>query len=152
MRLSAVAEAAAPAHAVLAHLADFEAHEARARARGLSVERLPEAGPVWHVGYDLLGARRETRLRVASQDASGLRIATETSGVEGDVAVRLTPLGPERTRIAVEVALAARTLGARLALAPVRVAGGALERRLADGLAETARRVGADWARARAGG
>ena len=150
MRLEAGADAAAPLDVVLAHVADAEAHEALARRRGIAVERLGPAGPVgpgaaWRVGFEMLGARREGVLRLAALDASGLRLHSDTSGVEGEVTVALAPLAPERTRIVVTVVLVARTIGARVALGSMRPARGELERRLARGVGGLAARIGAEW-------
>ena len=142
MRLGARARAAAPPEAVMARLTDYPAHEARARARGLDVDRLG-AAEAWVVRHELLGARRETRIEVVARDPSGLRLATDTGGVASDVAIRLAPLGDGATEIAVDVAVTARTLGARLAMGPVRMAGGEIERRLRAGLEAFARGFGA---------
>ena len=157
MRLEAGAEAAAPLGFVMARLLDAEAHEALARRRGIAVERLGPAAPgparpgmAWRAGFEMMGARREGVVRVAALDATALRILSDTSGLEGDVAVALSPLAPERTWIAVTVALAARTLGARVALSSMWLARGELERRLARGVAGLAAGIGAQ--RAREGG
>lgn len=135
MRLIASAEADAPAERVLARLLDTEAHERRARSRGVAVARLdgtgpPRAGAAWRVGYEMLGARRETLLRVAALDASGARLVTETAGVRGDVAIAVVALAPERSRVEVAVDLAAQGLRGRLLLGALGAARGELERRL----------------------
>lgn len=139
MRLTASAETAASPEHVLARLLDVDAHEARARGRGVEVARLDGRGPAragaaWRVGYEMLGARRETLLRITALDPSGVRLATETAGVRGDVAISVMPLGPGRTRIDVAVDLAASGLGGRLLLGAVGAARGELERRVQRGL------------------
>ena len=154
LRLEAAAEAAAPLAFVMVRVADADAHEARARRAGIEVERTGPAGPAreglsWRVGFEMLGARRDGALRIAALAPDAARLATSVSGVEGDLAVALAPLGPERTRIEVALTLAARGLGARLALAPMRLAQGELERRLARGVGDFAERAGAAWARER---
>lgn len=151
MRLTAGAEIAAPQGFALACVADVEAHEALARARGLDVERLAGGGaPAWRVVLDLLGVRREAVLRLAAQGPDGLRLATEAAGVEGDVRLHLAPLGPERTRLDVAILLSARTLGARLALGSMRLGQGEIERRLQRGADAFAARTASAWAEGRA--
>ena len=154
MRLDARAEAAAPLAFVMARVADAEAHEALARRRGIEVERLGPAGPVregsaWRAGFEMLGARREARLRLARLEPAGLRLAVEVAGVEGELLASLAPLGPARTGLDVALTLGARTLGARLALGSARPARSGLERGLAGGVEAFARDAGAAWSRER---
>ena len=150
MELRAQTEVAAPMAFVMARVIDFEAHEALARGRGVPVERLP--GPSWRVTFEMLGVRRETALQLTSRGPYGLRAMSETAGVAGDWAIVLARIGPERTRLEVSARLAARTLGGRLALGPLRLAQGEVERRLTRGADAFATRTAEAWARERTPG
>lgn len=143
MRIATEATADAPRDAVMERMLDEEAVTARARARGLEVEK---AGPdAWLVRHTLMGIGRETRVSLVERSPGRLRIDTDTGGITSRTEVRLLPAGTgvgPGTRIVTDTRVEARGIAGRLALKALQPARGEIERRVQAGVASFADEFG----------
>ena len=138
MKFSDREDIEAPIDWVWARVSDFETHERAALRRGAEVERMGSIDPAapglaWKVGYEFRGRPRDTLLRLVAIDPpNGMRFASETGGITGDVTVDLVALAPHRTRVALGIELTPSTIPARLLVQSLRLAKTQLNRRFED--------------------
>jgi uncharacterized protein YndB with AHSA1/START domain len=137
-----------PIEAVFAALADPDAFEALARARGIKLTRMGAggapggAGLTWRAALQIRGRPIETDVVLREhRPPEALTFESVAAGVEGQCALRLAALAPGRTRLQVTIDLAPKSVAARMMLQPLRLARGKLVKRFRLGLADYARTI-----------
>lgn len=135
MRFSTHEDIELPIATVYAAATDFDGFERAALRRGAEVTRRgnPDAGPletVWDVTLTFRGKPRRVVGRVLKLDPpSGFVSQGRSSGLVGEVTVRLLALSPRRTRMTVDLDLKAETIPARLLLQSLRLTRGTIDER-----------------------
>jgi len=135
MKYSTREDIEAPIEVVFAALSDFETFERSAMRRGAEVVRREarhgrETVPGWEIAFPFRGKRRElTAALVEFEGPTRLRLDSESSGLNGQLAIDLVALSRNRTRLGVQLELRPRTLSARLMLQSLKLAKANLTRR-----------------------
>lgn len=135
MQFSSKEDIEAPIADVFAMLAEFEAYERSALRRGIEVQRVDEnapqaAGLAWDAAFTMRGKQRQVHLVLAAYDPpNGMRFESESQGLDGIVTVELLALSPRRTRMAIVMNLAPKTLSARLFVQSLKLAKSNLTKR-----------------------
>jgi hypothetical protein len=135
MRFTDKEDIAAPVHFVFGELSDFEAYERLAIRAGAEVTRLdtldaPTVGMLWEARAVIRGRRRKIVLELADFDPPHLlRFTARSEGFDARFTVETIALAQSRTRMLLDLDIKPRTLAARLALQPARMAKAALTRR-----------------------
>lgn len=128
MQFSSKEDIEAPISDVFAMLSEFESYERSAIRRGIEVQRLDESAPnaaglIWDARFILRGKPRDVRLNLSSYEPpNSMRIDADSSGLDGILTVELLALSPRRTRMAVILNLAPKTLSARLLVQSLKLA------------------------------
>ncbi len=120
MQFSAREDIDVPIDTVFAMLSDFDRFERLAMRRGADVRRMPHAdltGTTWETEFKLRGRLRQFTIVLEECDAPTLmRFEATSKGMRGSTVIELLALSSRRTRMDVRLALAAKTLPARLVL------------------------------------
>ena len=132
MKFSTEQIVAAPRDALFSALTDFSRFERDAIKSGAEVHRTdtltrPGEGMGWRARFDARGRTRELiaeldRMRIPGE----LIFAGKMSGMEGELAFTLTPIGPEKTRLEAELTLQARSITAKVLLQSLKLARGSV--------------------------
>lgn len=135
MKISTRKDIAAQPADVFAKLTDFPAHEAQARGADVDVSRLDDgsapARAAWRVAFDYRGRRRRADMAVVTYDPDQqLAIRGAMDGLMALGNVELMDLGDKGTRVFASVDLKPSTMTARILIQSLKLARGALERRL----------------------
>lgn len=147
MQFSSKEDIDAPIEEVFAAVSDFDAFERSAIRRGVEVQRVDEAAPVapgmaWDAAFDLRGKRRELHLVLSKMAApEEMEFESESSGLTGVMTIELVALSPQRTRLAMVLNLAPKTLSARLFLQSLKLAKTSLTKRFKLKVAEFAKSI-----------
>ncbi|NDU99619.1 SRPBCC family protein [Pseudoroseicyclus tamaricis] len=140
MELSAEAEIAAPIDWSFDRFADFEAFARMGRKRGARVERIDPGAPIgpgsgWDVAFEMRGRERMLKPRMTEwAPPGGFALVSDSEGLILTVRTTFSALGPERTRVRLEVEAEGKSMAAKLMLQPMRLGRGKLEGRLQDRL------------------
>jgi hypothetical protein len=134
MKFSTEQIVAAPRDALFSALTDFGRFERDAIKSGAEVHRTdtltrPGEGMGWRARFDARGRTRELiaeldRMRIPGE----LVFAGKMSGMEGELAFTLTPIGPDKTRLVAEFNLRARSISAKLLLNSLKLARGNIDK------------------------
>ncbi|WP_425080270.1 SRPBCC family protein [Ruegeria denitrificans] len=122
MQFSAREDIEAPINSVFDMVSDFERFERMAMRRGIDVRRLDTdamviAGTEWKTEFRLRGKPRQMSVVMTDYDKpSQMRFEAASKGMTGLTTVDFLALSPRRTRLSVEMSLAAKSLPARLLL------------------------------------
>ncbi|WP_299642908.1 SRPBCC family protein [uncultured Ruegeria sp.] len=122
MQFSAREDIEAPINSVFDMVSDFERFERMAMRRGIDVRRLGAdamviAGAEWETEFRLRGKPRRMSVVMTDYDKpSQMRFEAASKGITGLTTVDFLALSPRRTRLSVEMSLAAKSLPARLLL------------------------------------
>lgn len=101
-----------------------------------------EPGAVWDGRIGIKGVERDITAEVTEVDApSDLGFVARVAGLRLDAHLTLTETAPERTHVAIGADLAAASIGGRVLMQAVRMAGGEIEPRLQSRLSTLARRL-----------
>ncbi len=136
MRLKAHTDIEAPVERVFERVSDFAAFERLALRRGARVVRtddLDEPGPgmSWLVTAPVRGRRRQLEIELVEWlPPERMRFAARTAGYAATTEVGLSRIGPQRTRLALDVDIRSRSLAARMVLHALRLARRSIMRRL----------------------
>ncbi|WP_293577618.1 SRPBCC family protein [Phaeobacter sp.] len=128
MQFSGKEDINAPIADVFRTLCDFELLERLALRRGVDLQRMgdvrhPESGLAWEVGFSYRGKQRKLHMSIAEhQPVTNLLVKVIGSGMDGDMAVELLALAPQRTRMQVVLDVRAKTLTGRLMLQSFKLA------------------------------
>ncbi|MDX2484394.1 MAG: SRPBCC family protein [Pseudodonghicola sp.] len=147
MQFSSKEDIDAPIEAVFAAISDFEMFERSVIRRGIEVERVDDTAAVapglaWDAAFDLRGKRRKLHLTLSRYDSpEGVGFESESAGLTGLMSVDLVALSPRRTRMAITLNLAPKTLSARLFLQSLKLAKGNLTKRFKLKVADFAKSV-----------
>ncbi|MDF1717797.1 MAG: SRPBCC family protein [Antarcticimicrobium sp.] len=147
MQFSSKEDIDAPIEEVFAAVSDFDGFERSAIRRGIEVRREDEAaavapGMAWDAAFDLRGKRRNLRLVLARLAApEEMQVESESTGLTGVMTVELVALSPQRTRMAIVLNLAPKTLSARLFLQSLKLAKTSLTKRFKLKVAEFAKSI-----------
>lgn len=135
MKFSTREDIEAPIEYVFSRITDFQGFERQALRRGADVQRVdaapvPVEGSNWDVSFKYRGKDRKlkaviTRLNTPTE----LQIDTSANGLDGVTAVELVALSRTRTRVAVTLEMAPKSLSARLLLQSLKLAKSNLTRR-----------------------
>lgn len=145
MQFSTKEDIEAPIADVFAMLAEFESYERAAIRRGVEVQRLNEnapraAGLTWKAAFTLRGKPRRLNLVLSQFDPPNLmRFDAEGAGLDGHLTIELMALSPKRTRMAIVLNLAPKTLSARLFVQSLKLAKSNLSKRFKLKVAEHAK-------------
>ncbi|WP_095589477.1 SRPBCC family protein [Actibacterium ureilyticum] len=143
-----------PADAVFSAVSDFHKFERAALRRGAEVARTdnldqPGVGATWLSQLTYRGRHRDITSELTAFDApERMVIDIRSRGLRGDFLVQLIPLSPRRTRLMVQLELRPRTLGVRVFLQSLRLAKSSLNKRFKRAVAEFARDLESQAARA----
>jgi hypothetical protein len=138
MRIEVEQQVAAPPEAVLARAADFAGFEARARRRGLPVERLADDPPAWRLGVTWHGHVHGVLLRIEGPVLpKGYRVAAEVRGIDALCVVDVA-LDGVQSMLSVRIDLAGRGIAGRMLMKTLGPARPVLEDRLRGALARLA--------------
>lgn len=144
MRIDVAQPIAAPPDAVFARVADFGALEARARRRGLPLERLSDDPPAWRVGVSWHGITRSVDLRIEPHDGrQAFGVAAATRGVDGGAVVDVAATG-EGSLLSVGIDLQPHGMAGRMLLRTLDLARPVLETRLRAALTRIAAEIEVD--------
>ena len=127
MRFSTREDIDLPADEVFRVLSDFEGFERAAMRRGAEVIRGGDPGArglgqSWLLHFEYRGKPREMNVEITRHDpASGIEASGRAGGLEGVLAFDLTSLGPNRTRLGVDLDVTPDTISARLLLQSLRL-------------------------------
>jgi len=122
MQFSARQDIEAPIHSVFQMVADFERFERMAMRRGIDVQRIDSAmpgaaGTKWESEFRLRGKPRQMVVHLTDYDEPAqMRFESVSKGMTGVTTVDFLALSQRRTRLNVDMSLAARSLPARLLL------------------------------------
>ncbi|TDE36255.1 SRPBCC family protein [Antarcticimicrobium sediminis] len=147
MQFSSKEDIDAPIEAVFAAISDFEMFERSVIRRGIEVERVDDTAAVapglaWNAAFDLRGKRRKLHLTLSRfESPEGVEFESESAGLTGLMSVDLVALSPRRTRMAITLNLAPKTLSARLFLQSLKLAKGNLTKRFKLKVADFAKSV-----------
>lgn len=138
MKFTAREDIEAPIRDVWAVVTDFDMFETAALRRGAQVQRQDKDGsPAWAAVFPFRGKERRVTIRLVRAEAPGqLGFAALGKALEGDVAIELVELSPQRTRMAVSSEMRPRTLAARLFVQSLKLARGRLTKRYQQGIAQ----------------
>lgn len=135
MKFSSKEDIEAPIGEVFAMLSDFEAYERSAIRRGIEVQRVTDTPPgsadvAWDAQFMLRGKQRDVKLHLAQYEPpNAMRFEAVSQGLEGTLTLDLLALSPGRTRMAVALNLAPKTLSARLLVQSLKLAKSNLSKR-----------------------
>ncbi|MFY2823189.1 SRPBCC family protein [Ruegeria sp. MALMAid1280] len=147
MQFTAREDIEAPINAVFEMVADFERFERMAMRRGIEVRRLSGhmgvvPGTQWETEFKLRGKPRQVAIEMAECDApSLLRFDAISKGMNGVTIIEFLALSQRRTRLSVDMSLAARSLPARLLLQSLRLGQARFRRQFQLRLNEFAREI-----------
>jgi hypothetical protein len=147
MKFSSKEDIEAPIGEVFAMLSDFEAYERSAIRRGIEVQRLNETAPgtpevAWDAKFILRGKQRNVKLNLADfEPPNAMRFEAISQGLEGTFTLDLLALSPGRTRMAVALDLAPKTLSARLLVQSLKLAKSNLSKRFKGRVADYAKQM-----------
>lgn len=137
----------APIDYVFGAVTDFEGFERQALRRGAEVKRLdvlpaPGKGMAWDIAFPFRGKRREMQSELVAFEAPHqMLFDNRVTGMSGHLGVELLALSRARTRLVLEIELRPETLAARLLVQSMKLARGALDKRLQVRVAEFAKAV-----------
>ncbi len=112
----------APIQSVFDMVADFERFERMAMRRGIDVRRMTlgvpvAAGAEWQTEFKLRGKPRQMTIVMTDYERPGqMRFESTSKGMTGVTTVDFLALSQRKTRLSVEMSLAAKSLPARLLL------------------------------------
>jgi len=145
MKFTAREDLALPADKVFQGITDFEAFERSAMRRGADVVRVsgPNVGGVgctWESEFTYRGRRRTLRAEVTTCDPDdGVQVASQTSGITGNLLAEVVELAPTRSRLLVRLELEPTSLSARLLVQSLKLAKTNLDGRFSKRVADFAR-------------
>ena len=143
----------APIDYVFGRITNFDAYERQAFRHGAHVVRLDPGGldtvgSAWDVAFTYRGKDRELRASVtALNEPSELGIHTVVKGLTSNTTATLIPLSQQTTRVEVKIALAAKSLSARLLLQSLKLARSTLNGRFEKRVREQLGNIAADYRR-----
>lgn len=135
MKLDSEEEIGVPIATAFEEITDFPRIERGAAGWGAELRRTDDlAGPcvgmTWQARVTLRGQPRDLTVRLVEHDPpDAILVAAESADVEARMRVALTALSPARSRVAVRLDVAPRTLAGRLLLQSAKLAGSSLETR-----------------------
>ncbi|MCA0929251.1 SRPBCC family protein [Ruegeria profundi] len=147
MQFTAREDIEAPINAVFEMVADFERFERMAMRRGIEVRRLTGhmgvvPGTRWETQFKLRGKPRHIAIEMDECDPPSLmRFQATSKGMKGMTLVEFLALSQRRTRMSVEMSLAAKSLPARLFLQSLKLGQARFRRRFQMRLSEFAREM-----------
>ncbi|WP_170335645.1 SRPBCC family protein [Ruegeria arenilitoris] len=147
MQFTAREDIEAPINVVFEMVADFERFERMAMRRGVEVRRLSGhmgvvPGTQWETVFKLRGKPRHIAIEMAECDPpSLLRFEAISKGMNGVTIVEFLALSQRRTRLSIDMSLAARSLPARLLLQSLRLGQSRFRRQFQLRLSEFAREM-----------
>ncbi len=147
MQFSAREDIEAPINAVFEMVADFERFERMAMRRGIEVRRMSGhlgvvPGTQWETEFQLRGKPRQVAIQMAEcEPPSHMRFEATSKGMNGQTVVEFLALSQRRTRLSVEMSLAAKSLPARLLLQSLRLGQSRFRRQFQLRLGEFAREI-----------
>lgn len=147
MQFSAREDIEAPVSAVFDMVADFERFERMAMRRGIDVRRVEDhlpvaAGTIWQTEFKLRGKPRRVEVLMTDYDTPWrMRFEMFSKGMRGVTAVEFLALSQRRTRLSIEMSLAAKSLPVRLLLQSFKLGQSRFRRQFQLRLSEFAREL-----------
>ena len=148
MKFSTQTDVQASPEAAFAAFSDFQGFAARARHRGVEIERTDHGhnvgrGLCWHGRFDWNGRAREMRGEIVRFDApSGYHADLTIGGLEGRLDVEVTAVTEAKSRVRIGLELRPTTMSARILLKSLRLAKGRLDERFANAVRTYAASLG----------
>lgn len=140
MKFTSKTDLNASLNATFAAFADFEAFERQGLRAGAEIERIddlvtPGPGMMWRVKAEYRGKMRRLEIELVDYDPPNmLKFRAASDLLDAEIKIDLIALSAKKTRAAVDVNVAAKSLSGRLLLQTARLAKGNLNRRFASGL------------------
>ncbi|MES0827586.1 SRPBCC family protein [Ruegeria sp. SCP11] len=147
MQFTAREDIEAPINSVFEMVADFERFERMAMRRGVEVRRLSGhmgvvPGTQWETEFKLRGKPRHVAIQMAEcEPPSHMRFEASSKGMNGMTTVEFLALSQRRTRLNIQMSLAAKSLPARLLLQSLRLGQARFRRQFQVRLSEFAREM-----------
>ncbi|WP_420586024.1 SRPBCC family protein [Ruegeria sp.] len=147
MQFTAREDIEAPINAVFEMVADFERFERMAMRRGIEVRRLSGhlgvvPGTQWETEFKLRGKPRHVAIEMVECDPPSLmQFDAASKGMSGRTVVEFLALSQRRTRLSVDMSLAAKSLPARLLLQSLKLGQSRFRRQFQLRLSEFAREI-----------
>ncbi|MEM6657339.1 MAG: SRPBCC family protein [Pseudomonadota bacterium] len=147
MQFSAREDIEVPIQSVFQMVADFDRFERLAMRRGIDVRRRTAEGPIevgtmWDTEFKLRGKPRQMSVQMTGFECpSQMRFEAVSKGMTGVTTVDLLALSQRRTRLNVEMSLAAKSLPARLLLQSLKLGQARFRKRFQIRLGEFAREL-----------
>ncbi|WP_424831597.1 SRPBCC family protein [Ruegeria sp.] len=147
MQFSAQEDITAPIDTVFDMVADFERFERMAMRRGVDVRRVdgpvpPAAGTTWETVLKIRGKPRQITVEMTDcRRPSILRFHSASKGMNGATVVELLALSQRRTRLSIDMSLAAKSLPARLLLQSLKLGQSRFRRQFQTRLSDFAREL-----------
>ncbi len=147
MQFTAREDIEAPINSVFEMVADFERFERMAMRRGIEVRRMSGhmgvvPGTTWETEFRLRGKPRSVEILMAEcEPPSQMRFEATGKGLSGTTVIEFLALSQRRTRLKLDMTLAAKSLPARLFLQSLRLGQSRFRRRFQSRLSEFAREM-----------
>ncbi|NVO58175.1 SRPBCC family protein [Rhodobacteraceae bacterium B1Z28] len=147
MQFSAREDIEAPINSVFDMVSDFERFERMAMRRGIDVRRTPGGLPVatgtaWETEFKMRGKPRQMSVLMTDcERPAQMRFEASSKGMMGITTVDFLALSQRRTRLSVEMSLAAKSLPARLLLQSMKLGQSRFRRQFQLRLSEFAREL-----------
>ncbi len=147
MQFSAREDIEAPIGAVFEMVSDFERFERMAMRRGVDVRRTvmqspPAAGMTWETEFRVRGKPRQVSVVMSECERPVLmQFQSASKGMTGLTTVEFLALSQRRTRLNIEMSLAAKSLPARLLLQSFKLGKSRFRRQMQLRLSEFAREL-----------
>ncbi len=147
MQFTAREDIDAPIDSVFDMVSDFERFERMAMRRGVEIRREQRqnpahAGTTWETKFDVRGkARHVSVVMTTFERPAQMRFEATSKGMNGETVVELIALSHRKTRLTIDMSLAAKTLPARLLLQSMKLGQSRFRRQFQVRFAELARDI-----------
>ena len=137
----------APLNSVFEMVADFDRYERMAMRRGIEVRRIAGhmgvvPGTRWETEIRLRGKPRDLEIEMIESDPPAqMRFEARGKGLNGTTTIEFLALSQRKTRLSVDLVLAAKSLPARLFLQSLRLGQSRLRRSMQGRMNEFAREL-----------
>lgn len=146
MKFSTREDISAPINHVWAQVSDVAMFERQALRRGADVRRIDQGpvgpGSAWDVAFKFRGKDRQMKVTLAAMEPpQAIRVDITANAIDGTTRIELVALSPQRTRLAMSIDLAPKSLAARLMIQSLKLAKSNLNARFKKRVGEYAQEI-----------